>query len=526
MALAATSSWPHWCWCSPCFSRARWICLYIDALYFVSTTVTTVGYGDIALRDASTSIKLVGIVLMFAGAAFIALLFGLFTDWVVGRRLEIVAGRVRVRGSGHIVIAGGGNIGVRVAERLRGTDQRVVIIERNADNKNIEPLRANGHHVILADAAREATLSLAKVEDSAAMLCLTDSDAVNFQIALLVRAQEHRPPHRDSSRVSRTVRPRLRAWSCRGHLPYRDRRRRVRDRGADCGRDGAARRAGGGMTSRQSDTRVAEERASIMGWISAQASTLVARFGSPLYVYDAAAIEQAFRRFRGAFRYEPLDCHYAIVCNKNHYIVRLLFQQGAGIHANTPGDAYAAARAGVPGDRIVYSGTNLNAADLDWLLRQDVQMNVDSLDQLRDLVARQPRSGVGLRLLIDDERSRNRIGVTAAELPAGPGDLPVTRPSASPACTCMRGPTPCAPAGSCNVSTGCWRLRGRCRTSSTSIWAVDSGSRTKNRRRRFRSRSSAPGFPRGWRSCRPGADAASGCCSSRGEYWSPKPAVC
>ena len=162
---------------------------YIDALYFVSTTVTTVGYGDIALRDASTPVKLIGIVLMFAGAAFIALLFGLFTDWVVSRRLDIVAGRVRVRGSGHIVIAGGGNIGVRVADRLRGQDHRVVIIERNADNKNIEPLRANGHHVILADAARDATLSLAKVEDSAAMLCLTDSDAVNFQIALLVRAR-------------------------------------------------------------------------------------------------------------------------------------------------------------------------------------------------------------------------------------------------------------------------------------------------------------------------------------------------
>jgi diaminopimelate decarboxylase len=154
-----------------------------------------------------------------------------------------------------------------------------------------------------------------------------------------------------------------------------------------------------------------------MAWISRQASTLVAQFGSPLYVYDAALIEEAFRRFRSAFRYEPAECHYAIVCNKNHYIVRLLSELGAGIHANTPGDAYAAARAGVVGRRIVYSGTNLNAADLDWLLRHDVQMNVDSLDQLRDLVARQPRSGVGLRLLIDDERARNRIGVTVAEVP-------------------------------------------------------------------------------------------------------------
>jgi voltage-gated potassium channel Kch len=179
---------------------------YIDAMYFVSTTVTTVGYGDIALRDASHSVKIVGMVMMFAGAAFIALLFGLFTDWVVSRRLEMVAGRVRVRGSRHIVIAGGGHIGVRVADRLREKDHRVVIIERNANNKNIEALRSNGHHVILADAARDATLSLAKVEDSAAVLCLTDSDAVNFQIALLARAQSTDVPI-----IMRVVSPELSA---------------------------------------------------------------------------------------------------------------------------------------------------------------------------------------------------------------------------------------------------------------------------------------------------------------------------
>ena len=44
----------------------------IDALYFVWTTVTTVGYGDIALRNESTAVKIVGMVLMFAGAASIA----------------------------------------------------------------------------------------------------------------------------------------------------------------------------------------------------------------------------------------------------------------------------------------------------------------------------------------------------------------------------------------------------------------------------------------------------------------------
>lgn len=166
----------------------------IDALYFVWTTVTTVGYGDIALRNASTAVKIVGMVLMFAGAAFIAVLFGLFTDRVVSRRLEVLRGRLRVKGRRHVVIAGGGNLGFRVADLLREKGYRVVIIERNAESKNVEALRSADHHVIIADAARSDTLDLANIEDAVAVLALTDSDAVNFQITLLVRARSTRIP--------------------------------------------------------------------------------------------------------------------------------------------------------------------------------------------------------------------------------------------------------------------------------------------------------------------------------------------
>ena len=52
----------------------------IDALYFVSTTVTTVGYGDISLRHASATAKIFDMFLMFAGAAFVAVLFARGSD--------------------------------------------------------------------------------------------------------------------------------------------------------------------------------------------------------------------------------------------------------------------------------------------------------------------------------------------------------------------------------------------------------------------------------------------------------------
>ncbi len=143
---------------------------------------------------------------------------------------------------------------------------------------------------------------------------------------------------------------------------------------------------------------------------------VLARFGSPLYVYDADVVRAAYARFLAAFPYRPLQLHYAIVCNKNRYLVRLLAALGAGIHANTPGDAFAAIAAGVAPERIVYSGTNLGEADFRFLLERGIRMNLDSLDQLRDRARLGGPGEVGLRLLIDDDDRPNRIGVSRGEL--------------------------------------------------------------------------------------------------------------
>ena len=65
-----------------------------------------------------------------------------------------------------------------------------------------------------------------------------------------------------------------------------------------------------------------------------------------------------------------------------------------------------------PREDVVYSGTNLTGADLDYLLARGVALNVDSLDQLRDVVRRGSCPSIGLRFLIDDPAKRNRIGVS------------------------------------------------------------------------------------------------------------------
>lgn len=160
---------------------------YMDALYFVWTTVMTVGYGDIALKDAGDGIKLFGMALMLAGASFIAVLFALLSDWVLSRRLDVLHGRIRVRARNHVVIAGAGNVGLRIAGILAADGRRLVIIENRAESHNVAALRAAGHHVIIADATFRETLVLAGIDTAALVLALTDIDAVNLQIALHAR---------------------------------------------------------------------------------------------------------------------------------------------------------------------------------------------------------------------------------------------------------------------------------------------------------------------------------------------------
>jgi voltage-gated potassium channel len=179
----------------------------LDAVYFVWTTIMTVGYGDITLHNAPDSAKLVGMVLMLVGAAFMAVLFAFFTSWVMTQRQNALKGRVQVRWKDHVVLAGGGHMAIGVATELAAAGRRIVVIERDEDRPHIEMLRAAGHRVIIADATKAEIIALAGVKHAAALVALTDADSTNLHIALLARAQ--RP---DLAIVMRAESAELSAW--------------------------------------------------------------------------------------------------------------------------------------------------------------------------------------------------------------------------------------------------------------------------------------------------------------------------
>ena len=83
--------------------------------------------------------------------------------------------------TGTLVIAGAGHVGSRVARILARAGHRIVVVERAGDNRHLGQLRLEGHHA-------DETLELAGVDRAATVLALTDSDASNLHIALVVRA--------------------------------------------------------------------------------------------------------------------------------------------------------------------------------------------------------------------------------------------------------------------------------------------------------------------------------------------------
>ena len=54
------------------------------------------------------------------------------------------------------------------------------------------------------------------------------------------------------------------------------------------------------------------------------------RFGTPCYVYSAAAIQEAVRSFQNAMSGLPLRLCYAVKANPNGAILRLLAREGLG----------------------------------------------------------------------------------------------------------------------------------------------------------------------------------------------------
>jgi diaminopimelate decarboxylase len=112
-------------------------------------------------------------------------------------------------------------------------------------------------------------------------------------------------------------------------------------------------------------------------------ANLAAETGTPFYCYSTSAIERKYRRFAATFAgFDALLC-YSLKANSNLSVVATLARLGAGADVVSEGEFRRALAAGIPGNRIIFSGIGKTEAELAYALSNDVyQINVESLPEL------------------------------------------------------------------------------------------------------------------------------------------------
>ncbi|MBI4887364.1 MAG: diaminopimelate decarboxylase [Acidobacteria bacterium] len=131
--------------------------------------------------------------------------------------------------------------------------------------------------------------------------------------------------------------------------------------------------------------------------------SIVGRVDTPVYIYSARAIRDAYRAIDAAFVSHPHAIHYALKANSTLAIVRLLRSLGSRVDANSGGEIDVALRAGHAPAEIVFTGVGKTRAELERAIALGVgAINAESageLDRIAALASAQGREArVALRV--------------------------------------------------------------------------------------------------------------------------------
>jgi Trk K+ transport system NAD-binding subunit len=167
-------------------------------MYFVLTTMATVGFGDITPCNgcATAHLNLWQIVplmatcfVMLVGLTTVAIFTASVTSGLNAAAVRRTRGLRRIHRSGHIIVCGAGNVGTLVIDYLRQLGERVVVVERSPDNLLIELARDRKIDLLTGDATNDETITYCTPERAKSLIGVTNSDTANLETALGARSR-------------------------------------------------------------------------------------------------------------------------------------------------------------------------------------------------------------------------------------------------------------------------------------------------------------------------------------------------
>ncbi len=161
---------------------------WLDALYMVVITVSSVGFGETSQLSAAEQWLTMAVILFGISAAAFTL-GGLLQMMVEGEIDRVLATGRNTRAidklDGHVIICGFGRLGHMVAEQLRSRNRDLVVVD--VDDAMIADALAQGYLTLAGDATDEDVLIRAGVHRARCLVTALSNDAANVFITLTSR---------------------------------------------------------------------------------------------------------------------------------------------------------------------------------------------------------------------------------------------------------------------------------------------------------------------------------------------------
>jgi diaminopimelate decarboxylase len=127
--------------------------------------------------------------------------------------------------------------------------------------------------------------------------------------------------------------------------------------------------------------------------------SIAEKVGTPCYIYSHATLSHHFSIFDSAFSGVPHLTCYSVKANSNIAILKLFGSLGGGVDIVSGGELYRARKAGIPPERIVYSGVGKTVHEIDFALRENILMfNIESTQELEQINQRASALGTRARI--------------------------------------------------------------------------------------------------------------------------------
>lgn len=144
-------------------------------------------------------------------------------------------------------------------------------------------------------------------------------------------------------------------------------------------------------------------------------SELVAKYGSPLYVYNEQILRQRCKDMVNLCKIPGFFVNYSTKANTNLELLRIIHSEGCLADSMSPGEMRLNLMAGTPKEDLLYACNNVSPAEMQEVIAAGVLISADSLSQLEQYGRLNPKGSIMLRINPGKGAGHHKSVITAGK---------------------------------------------------------------------------------------------------------------